>query len=455
MSRKREQGTRSPNGASSVYHGSDGYWHGRVTVGIRDDGKPDRRHIQRKMEADVIRAVRKIERDRDRGEVRKPGRTWSVEQWLRHWLDHIAAPTVRYKTLTYYRTAVAKYLVPNIGAHALDKLEPEHVERMYARLRHEGTGASTIQQIHRTLRAALNEAERRRRLTRNPMPSVKGPSVSTSEIEPLTADEAQAILATARESRSCARWAVALSLGLRQGEALGLQWPDIAIEYHHGCGNRTPCGKPRAEDCPARQPTGTLTVRRAIQRQSWQHGCETTPCGRKRGAECPARHSGGLVIVEPKSRAGRRMVSLPAPLASALLAHRLVQDEEREQAAELWHEGRWVFTQPNGRPIDPRADYAEWKALLKAAGVREARLHDARHTAATMLLVLNVPSRVVMDLMGWSQVSMTQRYQHVPDSLRRDAADRLGRLLWGTGDDLQEAPPVAQTGATETESETT
>jgi hypothetical protein len=192
-----------------------------------------------------------------------------------------------------------------------------------------------------------------------------------------------------------------------------------------------------AADCPAKWPSGTLTVRRALQRQSWQHGCDlATPCGRTRGADCPARHSGDLIVVEPKSRAGRRVLSLPTPLIGALLAHRQTQDAERTLAAELWQDGQWVFTQPTGRPIDPRADHAEWKALLAAAGVRDARLHDARHTAATMHLVLNVPSRTVMDLMGWSQLSMTQRYQHVPDQLRRDVADKLGRLLWvSTNDD--------------------
>jgi hypothetical protein len=203
-----------------------------------------------------------------------------------------------------------------------------------------------------------------------------------------------------------------------------------------------------AADCPARRPTGTLTVRRALQRQSWQHGCEPAkPCGRKRGAECPARHSGGLVVVEPKSRAGRRVLSLPTPLVWALLTHRETQDVERKRAAQLWRDDRWVFTQPTGQPTDPRADYDEWKALLTAAGVREARLHDARHTAATMLLVLNVPSRTVMDLMGWSQLSMTQRYQHVPDELRRDVADKLGRLLWvadgGEDDSGAASAPVA------------
>lgn len=106
-----------------------------------------------------------------------------------------------------------------------------------------------------------------------------------------------------------------------------------------------------------------------------------------------------------------------------------------------------MFTQPIRTPHRSRADYNEWKALLAASGVREARLHDARHTAATMLLVLNVASRTVMELMGWSQLSMTQRYQHVPDQLRRDVADKAGRLLWaGTNhDDYGEDEPSATT----------
>jgi integrase len=305
-----------------------------------------------------------------------------------------------------------------------------------ARLRTEGTQPATLQQIHRTLRAAFNEATRRGRIGRNPITPVKAPPVIEKEIEPLSTTDAHAILTVAADRRNGARWAIALSLGLRQGEALGLQWPDIDITWRHGCGDGNPCGTSPAADCPAKHPTGTLTVRRALQRQSWQHGCDAaTPCEHTRGAECPARHSGGLIVVEPKSRAGRRVLSLPTPLIGALLAHRQTQNAERTLAADLWQDGQWVFTQPTGRPIDPRADYDEWKALLATTGVKDTRLHDARHTAATMLLVLNVPSRTVMDLMGWSQLSMTQRYQHVPDELRRDVADKLGRLLWKSTDD--------------------
>lgn len=156
----------------------------------------------------------------------------------------------------------------------------------------------------------------------------------------------------------------------------------------------------------------------------------TVPAGAKRGADCPQRHGGGLVVVETKSRAGRRVVGVPRQLMEALVAHRTRQEAERETVADLWEEGGWVFAQPNGRPTDPRADYEEWRCLLREAGVRPARLHDARHTAATMLLVLKVPTRAVMDVMGWSHPSMAGRYQHVPAEVLTSIAEQMGGLLW-------------------------
>jgi len=91
-----------------------------------------------------------------------------------------------------------------------------------------------------------------------------------------------------------------------------------------------------------------------------------------------------------------------------------------------------MFAQPTGKPIDPRRDQYEWKALLKEADVREARLHDARHTAATTLLLLGVPERAVMDVMGWSNAAMVKRVAHVTVRLRRDIADRLNAFLWAS-----------------------
>lgn len=112
--------------------------------------------------------------------------------------------------------------------------------------------------------------------------------------------------------------------------------------------------------------------------------------------------------------------------------HRAAQAEERELAGNLWEDGGWIFSQPNGRPIDPGQDAKDWKQLLDEAGVRRARLHDARHTAATVLLLLGIPERAVMEFMGWSNSAMAKRYQHVTAVVRRDIAQRLNGFLWET-----------------------
>ncbi|MBA2416860.1 MAG: tyrosine-type recombinase/integrase, partial [Geodermatophilaceae bacterium] len=105
---------------------------------------------------------------------------------------------------------------------------------------------------------------------------------------------------------------------------------------------------------------------------------------------------------------------------------------ERMAAGPLWDDGDLVFAQPNGRPLDRKADWRAWKVLLSAAGVREVRLHDGRHTAATLLLTAGVHPRVVMDLLGHSQMrTTTDIYSHVMPALAREAADRMGTALWG------------------------
>lgn len=138
---------------------------------------------------------------------------------------------------------------------------------------------------------------------------------------------------------------------------------------------------------------------------------------------------------ETKSRAGRRAVGLPGQLVSLLREHRVAQERERLVAAQLWTDGDWVFATPTGAPINPRTDYTEWKRLLLAAGVRDARLHDARHTAATVLLILGVPERAVMGIMGWSHSAMAARYQHVTIEVRKTISTQLDGLLWGDRQD--------------------
>ncbi|MFC4944674.1 tyrosine-type recombinase/integrase [Pseudonocardia sp. GCM10023141] len=131
----------------------------------------------------------------------------------------------------------------------------------------------------------------------------------------------------------------------------------------------------------------------------------------------------------PKSRAGKRGIGLPDPLVALLRRHRIKQQEEREAACDLWQESGYVFTTPTGGPLNPRTDYTDWKRLPGRAGVPERRLHDARHTAATVPLLLGVTERTVMSVMGWSSTAMAARYQHVIASIRRDVATRVGGLL--------------------------
>src|SRR5260370_19562967 len=128
----REKTSREANFRSSIYRGKDGSWHGRVTVGVRDDGTPDRRHVMSKDKAKVTTKVRKLERQRDDGVVIKPGRARTVEQWLTHWLENIAKPSVRYKPYIGYRTAVTRHLIPGLGKHPLGPVQPDHFLPLYA-----------------------------------------------------------------------------------------------------------------------------------------------------------------------------------------------------------------------------------------------------------------------------------------------------------------------------------
>jgi integrase len=307
----------------------------------------------------------------------------------------------------------------------------------------DGLKPGTAHQVHRTARTAFGEAQKRGYIARNPVALAKPPRVEDSEVDPFEAEELDRILTVALGKRNGVRFVIALALGLRQGEALALKW------------NRL------------HEPSKTLEIMKGLQRRTWQHGCDdphacgdryhkTKPCppSCKRHQRacpqpctpdcasharwCPQRQEGGLVEVEVKSRAGRRGIAVPDQLFALIIEHRKRQELEREYAGTEWREGGWMFAQPAGKPIDPRRDQYEWKELLAEAGVREARLHDARHTAATTLLLLGVPERAVMDVMGWSNSAMIKRYSHVTARLRRDIANRLNAYLWTSNETKNE-----------------
>ncbi len=379
---------RAASGESSIYKDEAGRWHGYVSMGLKENGRRDRRHVSGTRRADVVAKVRALEAKRDAGTAEAAGRAPTVGDWLDHWLEHIASRRVRARTLESYEALVRLHLRPGIGHHRLDRLQPEHLEQLYGSLLEDkGLSPATVLRLHRVLSRALRVAMQRGKIARNVATLVDPPAVKRPTTAlPLTVDEARRVLQAAEQARNSARWTVALAVGLRQSETLGLRWSDIDLDV------------------------GTLTVRRGLHRVAGK----------------------GLVYEEPKAERSRRTLALPAPLVMALRRHRGVQLEERQAAGSLWEEHDLVFAQVNGRPLDKRSDWEGWKALLTRAGVREVRLHDGRHTAATLLLSEGVHPRVVMELLGHAQMrTTTDTYSHVMPALAKEAAAKMGTALWG------------------------
>jgi integrase len=377
---------RRAHGEGSIKQGADGRWHGYVSMGIGAGGKRVRKHVTAASRPAVVKRMKEVEKLRDSGTAAAAGASPKVSAWMKHWLDTIAIRRVRPSTLVRYRQLVDNQIDPHIGHHRLDRLQPEHVEAMYAELGDE-LAPSTVGQVHRVLSRALKVAVQRGRVGRNVCTLVDAPSIDRDEVEALSADEARKVLARARRGRNAARWSIALALGLRQGEALGLTWDRLDLDAD----------------------PGVLRVRQALQRQAGV----------------------GLVLVVPKSKAGKRDIALPTQLREELKAHRKAQLQERLAAGEKWHDGDLVFCQKDGKAIDPRGDHREWRSLLKEANVRQVRLHDARHTAATLLLEMGVDPRVVQEILGHAQISLTQgTYQHVTEKLAQDAAKAMNQVLW-------------------------
>lgn len=437
--------TRAKNGESSVYFSeADSKWHGWVTVGTKANGSPDRRHRMAATEDEVREKVRALEKMRDSGKAPKAGRPPTVEKWFTTWMDtdcarKVADGSMAPRSLDDYRSKCRLYVFPAMGKLRIDKVEPEHLDKMYLDLLNRGLASSTVLKVHRIVSRGLKVAMQRTRLFHvNPASLLDAPAVEEPEIEPLTVEETRRLLVEAGTRRNGARWAVALAQGVRQGEALGLRWEYVDLEaaemkiwwqlqrlkWQHGCEDPHACGaKFHRKKCKA-----TCTTHKHYKR-----GCPK-PCPKDcddHAKACPERTGGGLVIRAPKSRRNKRTIAIPAHLVSLLRAHKAVQNREKSAAGDLWEDNDLVFCQENGKPIDPRADWQEFKDILEAAGIRDARVHDARHTTGAMLIEAKVNPRVVMEVLGHSQMRTTERYTKVASPLVVDAADKMGGRLWG------------------------
>jgi integrase len=264
-------------------------------------------------------------------------------------------------------------------------MTPQQVQSFLNAKAASGLAPRTVLYLRSVLRRALTQAERWGLVTRNVAKLTEPPRIPKQEVRPLSPQQVRQFLVAIEGDRLEALYLVALGVGMRQGEILGLAWRDIDLE------------------------TGTITVRQALQ-----------------------RIAGKLELVEPKSATSHRVVPAPRIVLEALRAHRMRQLEARLLAGSRWHEDRrdLVFTTSVGTPMDGVAVTRRFKSIVAAAGLPDQRFHDLRHACASLLLAQGVAPRVVMETLGHSQISLTlNTYSHVIPALGREAADRMDAML--------------------------
>lgn len=365
-------------------HRCQGRWAAQIELG-RAGGKRIRKTIVAKRYADLIAKREDALRAINLGVL--PDNI-TVREWLEHWRDHILPndEEVRPTTANRYGSYVKNYLIPHLGNVNLQKLRVEHIEAMRdaMRKRPEAEGGplsdTTIRQAWKILTSALNEAEARGRVVVNVAKRAKPPKAARNPHKKMTVEESRTLMAHAKDSRELARFAAALILGMRQGEALGLRWSDMhAIDTPEG--------------------------------EVWAF----------RVSEAVARVGGKLQRVPVKSDHSARVYVLPE-------AVRLIFAGWEAQAPDGED---YIFHGHSGGPEDARRDWQAWTDALERAGLPHYALHAARGSAASaMTNDLDEPDWLVSRLLGHGSVDVTRRHYISADALRaREALAGLSRLV--------------------------
>jgi integrase len=373
---------RRGNGEGTIYRRSDGRWGATITLG--DGG---RKTLYGKNRREVQDLLKEVLRQRENGLL-----VASAEQltgdYLARWLEDSVRDSVRPKTFESYELNVRR-LQPLIGSVKLGSLSPAHVQGAYAALLRRGLSARSVHHAHAVLHRALKQAVLWNLIPRNPTEAASRPRPVRTEMKTLNEREVRQLFESSEEERFHALWVVLATTGIRLGEALGLKWDDADLS------------------------SGRLTVRRCLQRQ--------------RGK--------GLVFVEPKTSRSRRTIHLAPGAISALTRHkRVVQAQERLRAGEVWQEHGLVFATEIGRPLEGSHVNQRFHRALMGAGLPDLRVHDLRHTAATLLLTRGVHPKIVQEMLGHSTITLTlDTYSHVAPALHAEAALQMETLFSTAG----------------------
>ena len=370
---------RRIQGEGSVYQRKDGRW---VAVITTDEGK--KKFVYRKTQKEALKELQLANQAKMQGTLITT-KDQKLKDFLTQWLTDSAQPNLREKTYIRYGELINLHVLPTLGKITLQKLTPQHLQKLYNKKRQEGYAPQTVQHIHRVLHRALNDAVKWSLVARNVCDLVDTPRVPKLEMRALSPEQSQDLLAAVQGDTLEALYVLALTTGMREGELLALQWKDIDFQ------------------------NGTLQVRRKISRIT----------------------NKGFIFSEPKTAKSRRNITLTRMAMESLKQHRIHQNERRLAAGPTWEEYDLIFCNTLGRPIEVgNMIRRSFRPLLQKAGLPIIRFHDLRHSCASLLLAMGVHPKVVQELLGHSQISITlDTYSHVLPSLQGDAITRLETLL--------------------------
>ena len=378
---------RRGHNEGSIFQRKDGRWCAVISLGYQN-GKLTRKNYYGATRKEVSDKL-----DEGRAGLKKgivpPTKRQTLAQFLETWLSDCVKAKVRLSTLTSYRQQVKTHIEPALGRFELTKLRPEHIQRYMNEKSAAGLSAATVRYHRLILAMALKQAHRWGMVPQNVAMLVDAPRVTQHEVEPLTTEQADTLLDALKGERFEVLFRVALTLGLRKGEALGLRWQDIDFEAK------------------------TISLRYQITSQ---------------------RVNGELVLTELKTKKSRRVLPLPETLEGYLRERRRQQLEQRMAAGDKWIDNRLVFTTGHGGPINPGVPNRHLDRILKAAELPHCRVHDLRHNCASFLLAQGVDLKVISDILGHAQISTTANiYAHVFASVKQDAISALDRMFTAQG----------------------
>lgn len=375
---------KASNGEGSVYQKADGRWEARLSVGTMN-GKARYKWVTGKTKREAEAKKRAVQANLERGIM--PGNDrQSVKAFLADWLAD-KKETVRPATYRSYADTVRLHIEPQIGHKILTKLTPQDVRKMLSDLATGGMKPPSVRYTRTVLRAAVNQAKRWELVSRNVAELVTPPKVARHEARPLTVVQAKTLLKAVKNDRHEGIFTVALMTGLRQGEILGLMWDDLDL------------------------PGATLTLKAQLQRVDG----------------VPQR-------VPLKTEQGRRTISLPAPVVTALNRERTRQKQSRLLAGSRWRDTGFVFTTSVGTPHHASNVIGAFHDALERTELPRTNFHSMRHSAASFLLAMGASSREIMEALGHTQIGTTMNiYAHLMPEAKRETAVRMERAFEGIG----------------------